>query len=228
MHGIDEWMESLKAQLLQEFGGRLLYVGLQGSYRRGEANPGSDIDVMVVLDSLDIDDIKKYKSIISSMEMNEKACGFICGKGEISNWPRHEIFQLLNDTSDNYGTLGDLVPEVQREDIIRMVHINAANIYHEMCHRFIYSKHNNDINKLYGAYKIAFYILQNLYYLRNGMCLTTKAELLGKLDGLDKDILQRLVDWKASSSEVDNNSSVRFNDYLGAMLTWSGGLVKSM
>ncbi|MBQ9141799.1 MAG: nucleotidyltransferase domain-containing protein [Lachnospiraceae bacterium] len=30
-----------------EFGDRLLYVGLQGSYLRGEATESSDIDIMV-------------------------------------------------------------------------------------------------------------------------------------------------------------------------------------
>lgn len=228
MFVINEWMEGLKSKLLQEFGERLIYIGLQGSYKRGEAASGSDIDVMVVLDCLNIDDLQKYKGIISNLDMSEKACGFICGKEEINNWPRYEIFQLVHDTEDYYGALGSLVPEVSRDDIRDFVHINVANLYHEMCHRFIYSKHNYDLNKLYGAYKAAFYILQNIYYLEKGEFAGTKAELLKRLNGPDKEILERLVTWRDSAEDGNGNDSGKFEDYLNAMLKWSSRLVRIM
>ena len=41
------------------FGERLWFVGLQGSYGRGEATDTSDIDVVsLFLDTLNIDDLK--------------------------------------------------------------------------------------------------------------------------------------------------------------------------
>ena len=48
MVNIDTWMEGFLSRLKETFGPRLLFLGLQGSYGRGEANEDSDIDVVCV------------------------------------------------------------------------------------------------------------------------------------------------------------------------------------
>lgn len=48
---VDRYLEKLIGECKNAFGARLLYVGLQGSYMRGEANENSDIDVMMMHDS---------------------------------------------------------------------------------------------------------------------------------------------------------------------------------
>lgn len=224
MPGIDDWMETLKKQLLMVFGERLIYMGLQGSFRRGEATGRSDIDVMVVLDCLDINDLKKYKKIISAMDMSERACGFICGKEDIFHWPKYELFHLLNETKDYYGTLNDLVPAVSRDNIKDFVHINAANLYHELCHRFLYSSQENNVAKLYGLYKITFYIMQNLYYLNSNEFAHTKAELVKKLNGADKEILETLMNW----DNLADDTSSRFDNYFSLLLSWCSRLIQSV
>ena len=57
MINAETWMADLLPQLLQTFGARLRYLGLQGSYRRGEATEASDIDVVVLLDVVALDDL---------------------------------------------------------------------------------------------------------------------------------------------------------------------------
>ena len=49
MFKIDEYISSLIELLKVAYRERLLYVGLQGSYLRGEATDHSDIDIMVVI-----------------------------------------------------------------------------------------------------------------------------------------------------------------------------------
>ena len=44
---IEKYVDELIRSLQDEFGERLIYVGLQGSFRRGEADENSDIDIMV-------------------------------------------------------------------------------------------------------------------------------------------------------------------------------------
>lgn len=39
---IDSWMALLQDRLLETFGDRVVFVGLQGSHARGEATEGSD------------------------------------------------------------------------------------------------------------------------------------------------------------------------------------------
>ena len=50
MIDIHTWMETFLEALDRTFPARVRFVGLQGSYGRGEATEGSDIDAVVILD----------------------------------------------------------------------------------------------------------------------------------------------------------------------------------
>lgn len=50
MCNIQSWMEQLAEELKNEFGSRLWFLGLQGSFGRGEGTAESDIDAVVILD----------------------------------------------------------------------------------------------------------------------------------------------------------------------------------
>ena len=54
-------MESFKENLLTLFGDNLLFLGLQGSYGRGEAKDTSDIDPMIILKHCGRDEILIYR-----------------------------------------------------------------------------------------------------------------------------------------------------------------------
>ena len=56
---ITTWMNEFLSTINEAFGDRVWFVGLQGSYGRGEATETSDIDVVVILDELSITDIHK-------------------------------------------------------------------------------------------------------------------------------------------------------------------------
>ena len=64
MVNIDTWMEGFLSRLKETFGPRLLFLGLQGSYGRGEANEDSDIDVVCVLDRVDLADLDTYRTLV--------------------------------------------------------------------------------------------------------------------------------------------------------------------
>ena len=59
MFKIDEYISSLIELLKVAYQERLLYVGLQGSYLRGEATENSDIDIMVVISDMSVVDLAK-------------------------------------------------------------------------------------------------------------------------------------------------------------------------
>ena len=52
MIDITTWMKNFLQTLNETFGNRVWFVGLQGSYGRGEATETSDIDMVVILDNL--------------------------------------------------------------------------------------------------------------------------------------------------------------------------------
>ncbi|MBO4914945.1 MAG: nucleotidyltransferase domain-containing protein, partial [Oscillospiraceae bacterium] len=79
MFDLDSYLNDLISSCQAAFGDRLLYVGLQGSYLRGEAHENSDIDVMVILDQFSVQDMDRYREILKRIGFYERSCGFICG-----------------------------------------------------------------------------------------------------------------------------------------------------
>ena len=80
MFNIEDYLCKLSHLLTHKFHSRLLYIGLQGSYLRGEATEDSDIDIMIVIDDLSVTDLDHYRAIIQSLGNYDKSCGFICSK----------------------------------------------------------------------------------------------------------------------------------------------------
>ena len=91
-----KYLAYLTEQLGQKFSDRLLYIGLQGSYLRGEADEDSDFDVMLVLDELTPADLDAYREILQNSGHYEKSCGFVCGREDLANWNPLELCHLLH------------------------------------------------------------------------------------------------------------------------------------
>ena len=203
MLDIEDYLVRLILSLRQTFEERLLYVGLQGSHFRGEADTDSDIDVMVVLDVLRIPDMDTYRTIIQSLGHVDRACGFICGRAELAAWNPCEIWQLVHDTRDCFGTLAPLVPGYTAEDIRNQVKIGIGNLYHELCHRYIHSATPQDGEALCAAYKAVFYLLQNVHFLRTGEYVRQKRELAEHLHGIDQEVLLTALRLRTRPAEYD-------------------------
>ena len=162
---IADYTKRLTEELKMKFGKRLLYVGLQGSYLRGEATPESDIDIMLVLDEIHSKDLNVYRQILKELGEYNRACGFVCGRNELLNWFPEEICHVLHTTSDIYGKLSDIVPNYSKKDVANYIKMSVGNLYHMLCHRRIHSEMEKNVNKLPLAKRDIFFILQNLYYL---------------------------------------------------------------
>ena len=200
MLNIESYLSSLLTLLQQNFGPRLVFVGLQGSYLRGEATENSDIDIMTVVDGLSVSDLEQYRALVSSLEEPEKSCGFICSKTDLSHWNPLEICHLLHSTRDLFGRLRPLVPSYTEQDVRSYVKLSVNNLYHELCHRFIHGERGKAIAALPSLYQSAFFLLQNLYYLEHGLFPQTKAELLPLLSGRNHSVLKCAMTFKADSA----------------------------
>lgn len=181
MFRLEKYLNDLLTLLKEEFDNRLLYVGLQGSYFRNEADENSDIDIMVIIDEMTVRDLDNYRDILISVGYFEKSCGFICGKSEMANWSPLEVCQLLHTTKDLYGKLADFVPTYTVEDEKNFIKLSLGNLFHELCHRYIHSDREKNITRLPLSYKSVFFIIQNMYYIDNGIIIATKEELIKHL-----------------------------------------------
>ena len=183
---LGRYQENLLCECRSAFGGRLLYMGLQGSYMRGEAREDSDIDIMLILDRLQVRDMDGYRQILERIGPGKKSCGFICGREEMTRWNPLEICQLRHTTRDLYGALSDYLPDASREDEVNYVKLSLGNLYHELCHRYIHANREKNAMKLRGTCKGLFFLIQNMHYLESGRFVTTKRELKELVSGEDR------------------------------------------
>ncbi len=190
MFDLEDYLQKLIAECNYAFGGRLLYVGLQGSYMRGEATDKSDIDVMIILEDFSVKDMDVYREILKKIGNYEKSCGFICGRDEITRWSPLEVYQLLHTTKDLFGELKDFLPSATRKDEINYVRLSLGNLYHELCHRYIHAGREKNMAAFRGTCKRAFFLIQNLHYLESGSFLVTKRDLKEKVSEEDRAVLE--------------------------------------
>ncbi len=189
MVGIDQYIKDLITECRIAFSDRLLYVGLQGSYLRGEANENSDIDIMVILNRFSVEDMDVYRTILKRIGHYEKSCGFICGKDDMERWNPLEVCQLQHTTKDLLGRLSDYLPSATRQDEINYVKLGVGNLYHELCHRYTHSDREKNIRKLRDSGKALFFLIQNLVYLETGVFAATKHELKTLVSEEDREML---------------------------------------
>lgn len=213
MVNIQNYLSRLTELLQENFGQRLLYVGLQGSYLRGEANENSDIDIMVILNELTVKDLDTYRGLVQSLESYDKSCGFICGEKDLANWNPLEIRNLLGSTRDYFGRLQDFVPAYGEQDLRNFVKMSLNNLYHELCHRYIHADRATNEECLPFTYKGIFFILQNLHCLRTGNFICTGAELLEALEGKDRTVLAR-------SRAMKQGEAFDFEESYGLLFAW--------
>lgn len=215
---LENWLDEIKNKILNRFKDKAIFIGYQGSYRRGEASENSDIDMVVVLDEFNFDDLITYKSIVQSMPFPEKACGFICGKKELLSWSKFELFQLLKDTEALHGDLSDYIT-VDAADAKYAVKINAQALYHSAVHSCLYDTDMK--SSLISLYKLVFFILQAKYYADTEEFIGTKSELIKWLSGVDKDIMSVCI----SRNEINKLSHEEVEDLYKKLITWCADLI---
>ncbi len=210
---IGGWMEELAGRLEKIFGSRLLFLGLQGSYGRGEAWEDSDVDVVCVLDRLDRADMEAYRAAVGQMPDARLACGFLCGLEELTRWPGYDLLALLLDVKPVRGDMGKYVRLPGREAARQAVEIGAANLYHALCHGYLYG--GRDLEGLREGCKAAFFLLRMTWYLETGVWPPTGRALQTVLEEPLTGVLPAAIQDAAAEvlSAFFNWESPTFGDY---------------
>ena len=184
---INSFMESFKEDLLSFFGDNLLFLGLQGSYGRGEAKETSDIDPVIILQQCGKDEILKYRAYIDTLPEKDILCGFVSSIDELRAWESTDIAQLILDTKPIYRDLTELCPRITRDDIRRAVQQGACAIYHATSHNIL---HARDWSILSELYKSARFTIRVKHYLQTGVYVSAFRELTTVVDEEEKAILE--------------------------------------
>ena len=178
------------------FGDRIWFVGLQGSYGRGEATASSDFDMVVILDALAPSDIRTYRAMLYTLPYRERICGFFSGKSELLNWEPSDLFQFYHDTTPIRGSLDELIPLLDETAVKRAIKIGACNIYHGCAHNMLHER-SDEILK--GLYKSAAFVVQAIRYAqteKHVRCQKDLAEAVSSEERVIVDIFLGLKDGK--------------------------------
>ncbi|MDE5897215.1 MAG: nucleotidyltransferase domain-containing protein [Clostridia bacterium] len=209
MINIKNWMDNFSKQAERTFPGRICFLGLQGSYGRGEATEASDIDVVLILDELTADDLAAYQSMLAAMPGRELICGFVSGKTELLNWESSDLFQFCYDTVPFKGALDFLFERLDRQAVRRAIRIGACNLYHTCVHNFVHER-SGDI--LRALYKSAVFVIQAVVFWQTGSYIKTKEKLISAAAAPAKRILETERKLKnGNGTEFDPASETLFN-----------------
>lgn len=183
-------MKMLEYRIDEVFGDRLVCLGLQGSYARGEATEYSDIDAVLILDTISMDDLRQYREILRWLPHRDKVYGFVGGKRELENWDRAELFQFCNDTQVIRGNLDFALKLVNPKDVKRSVLTGACNIYQGAVQSAVQDRH---METMIPLYKSVFFVLRAHYYAMNGIYISSHRELAECLDGLSRQVMRDAI-----------------------------------
>ena len=211
MIDINDWINRFLKILNDTFGERVWFVGLQGSYSRGEARDTSDIDVVVILDQLSAADIQKYNAMLDTLPNRELICGFVSGKNELLDWEPSDLFQFYHDTTPIKGSLEEMVAVVDETAVNRAIKIGACNIYHGCVHNMLHEK-SEDILK--GLYKSASFVVQAIAFKQTGKYVKHQSELRDVVSTDERVIVDIFLNLK-------NGGIVDFNSMSEALFAWA-------
>ena len=217
MIDMKEWTEQFLTALDSRFGGRVWFVGLQGSRGRGEASENSDIDMVVILDELRGEDIAAYGAMLDRLPHRDLSCGFLSGRAEICAWEPSDLFQLYFDTMPIRGSLDALLPLLDKEAVERAIRIGACNIYHGCVHNMVHGKSEEVLR---GLYKGASFVAQAIGYRETGRYLRHQRDLREILSTSDQQVVDTFL-------KLKNGGAVDFENMSRTLFEWAGGLIRN-
>ena len=218
MIDINVWMNDFLQKLNEVFASRVWFVGLQGSYGRGEATESSDIDVVVILDELSVSDIQTYHDMLETLPHRELICGFVSGRNEILNWEPSDLFQFYHDTTPIKGSLDDLLPLIDHIAIDRAIKMGAGNLYHGCVHNMLHEK-SEEILK--GLYKAASFVVQAIVFKQTGNYFKHQTQLLRVASAEERMITETFLKYKSGEA-------VDFSEASRMLFEWSKKWIKTL
>ncbi len=239
---IDAWMEEYQRAVKERFGGRVWFIGLQGSFGRGEATEDSDIDAVLILDTVSAADLQAYGDLLDGLPQRDRVCGFVSGREELLAWEPSDLFQFYHDTVPVHGSLDELLGRISREDVVRAIHLGACNIYHMTVHNLV---HEKSVVILKDLCKSAAFVLQAIAFLQTGIYARKKTELAKLLEPEDRRILdwgreirgwmqeadEMIVDGEEAEIEIEEKreeeaEAGKLKDWSGLLLEWASAWIK--
>lgn len=186
----------------------VISVGIQGSYARGEAGAGSDVDLVVILERCTGEVLDDYSHLLDSSAIPRGLlCGFVSSLEEIMAWDRADRVSLVLDTKTLCGTpLSDLVP-VTPDDIAAAARQSICQVLHPLTHIIV---HEKDWAQLGPLFKSSRFALRLVHALESGSFVQSFTALAGQVSGEDL--------WVLENREYSHETAIRLRKWLSCRL----------
>ena len=213
------WMQDYLRTVRDVFGERVHFVGLQGSRARGESGPGSDIDVVLLLDELRWQDVLSYRCAIEGLPLRELVCGFVSGVEELAAWDAGELVFFYHDTVPVFGSLDFVRPLFGPRDVLRAVRQRACGICHAAVHNGVHARSADALREIC---KSAIFVLRAAGFAQTGQWVFHTGDLEKVLRGED------LEAFCAARAFLENPCQTQqaLDGLSGLLLGWAQGIVK--
>ena len=216
MINLEEWKPMFLRALDETFGDRVWFVGLQGSYSRGEATETSDIDLVVILDEVNAADLAAYRAMLDTLPDRALLCGFFAGKTELVNWEPSDLFQFYHDTLPIRGSMDEVLHLLDEAAVRRAIKIGACNVYHGCVHNMLHGRSDEILRALY---KSAAFVVQAICFRQTGTYISRQKDLAEAVSAQDRAIVE-------TCSSLKNGGTVAFQTMSEALFAWAGSWIK--
>ncbi|MFU8796259.1 MAG: hypothetical protein ACNA7X_03050 [Dehalococcoidia bacterium] len=195
---VDGWLTEFVSRLSVALGERLTFVGLHGSWARAEPREGSDIDVAVVIDRVDLQDLATFRTIVAEMpDAGRVASGIFRSVPELKALHGFEPIPFFYGCRVLHGTVEGIIERPEPPDVREHIQVTAsASLFHARHYLLYPHDWSKAVHKLYYPFKQCFYALQSWVLLCEGRFVPTKDGIIEQLtDADDREVVRIARDW---------------------------------
>lgn len=224
---VNNWLSEFTDKLKNKFGARLVFAANHGSWARGETHPGSDIDILVILDDVSEDDLKTFRCIIGDMsDGGVNTSGLLMSVAELQQAPAGDLVQFFYGRNVLHGSLEGIVELPDSTELLTDVWLKANMNLHHARHYLLFP-HDlpKVVHRLLYPFKDCFYALQFWFLATEGKYITRKDDMLPMLDNdTDKQAVITARDWYKSADD----RTARPEYYINLLERWSRGMLRKL
>jgi predicted nucleotidyltransferase len=201
---VDEWLGEFVRRMREQFGERLVFVGHHGSWARGEARPESDIDTLVVLETLGMEESEAYRDTIRELTADgPHVSGLLLSTEEVASWPPGMLVQFFHGCKVLHGSLTGIAESPSGGSLLEHAQRVAAYNLLNARHLALYPHNPAEKVRMTGyMFKECLFALEGFLLATTGRFHGRKRDLLGAVtEPEDRTLVEIVQGWRKGRAD---------------------------
>ena len=186
------------------YGKNLVFIIHHGSWATGEANPESDIDILVMLEKITKKELDKLRNILDQ-ERFKKMTVLLFSKLDMNNFVPFKRHQFHYGAELLYGKC--FLPQPTEEEMLIEIRKIADTVGYWSKFLFTHQRQAENIaRKIYWRFREAIIALKVYIHWKTGEFPVTRKRLKELLnDPKDKEIVTIIENWEKNKDKYEKN-----------------------